>query len=255
MLYRVYVDEAGDRGISAASNRHFVVSAVIVADASDAPVRAQLAELRTSLKRHPGHVLHFVKFSHSQRLKAVQDIAGFSIASIVNVVIHKDLIGQPMPAGDMAYISRPDPMYLWALRLLLERVSWFVVENGGTEVISTFAHLKGFEAKKLHDYRQALEVSDGVAIRWDVFDGHPFRIESPKSIELLQVADTTASALFRAIEPDDFGNTERRYLEELAPKIYCPSGKGNVTSYGLKAFPSDVCREGGPLAFLRTICG
>ena len=135
MLYRVYVDEAGDRGISAASNRHFVVSAAIVADVSDALVRAQLAELRTSLKRHPGHVLHFVKFSHSQRLKAVQDIAGFSIASIVNVVIHKDLIGQPMPAGDMVYISRPDPMYLWALRLLLERVSWFVVENGGTEEI------------------------------------------------------------------------------------------------------------------------
>jgi hypothetical protein len=36
MLYRVYVDEAGDRGISVASNRHFVVSAVIVADTSDA---------------------------------------------------------------------------------------------------------------------------------------------------------------------------------------------------------------------------
>ncbi len=59
MLYRVYVDEAGDRGISAASNRHFVVSAVIVADCDDALVRAQLAELRAALKRHPGHVLHF----------------------------------------------------------------------------------------------------------------------------------------------------------------------------------------------------
>jgi uncharacterized protein DUF3800 len=253
VLYRVYVDEAGDRGISAASNRHFVVSAVIVADSNDALVRSQLAELRAALKRHPGHVLHFVKFSHSQRLKAAQDIANFLIASIVNVVIHKDLIGQPMPAGDMAYISRPDPMYLWALRLLLGRISWFVTESGGTEAIATFAHLRGFEPKKLHDYRRALEVSDGVTIRWDAFDGHPFRIESPKSTELLQVADTTASALFRAIEPDDFGNTERRYLEELAPKLYRPNGSGNITSYGLKAFPSHVCGQDGPLAFLRDI--
>jgi hypothetical protein len=53
MLYRVYVDEAGDRDISAASNQHFVVSAVIVADACDVDVRAQLAELRTSLTPQP----------------------------------------------------------------------------------------------------------------------------------------------------------------------------------------------------------
>lgn len=253
MLYRVYVDEAGDRGISATSDRHFVVSAVIIADSGDAVVRSQLAELRAQLKRHPGHVLHFVKFSHSQRLKAVQDIAGFSIAAVTNVVIHKDLIGQPMPAGDMAYISRPDPMYLWALRLLLERVSWFVAESEGTEAIATFAHLRGFDPKKLHSYRQALEVSDGVSIRWDIFDGHPFRVASPKTMELLQIADTTASALFRAIEVDDFGNTERRYLEELAPVLYRPEGKGSVTSYGLKVFPSHVCRENGRLAFLRDI--
>jgi hypothetical protein len=158
-----------------------------------------------------------------------------------------------MPAGDMAYISRPDPMYLWALRLLLERVSWFVVEHDGTEVVATFAHLRGFEPKKLHDYRQALELSNGVSIQWDVFDGHPFRVASPKTVELLQVADTTASALFRAIERDEFGNTETRYLRELSPMLYRPSSKGNVTSYGLKVFPSHVCRGDGPLAFLRNL--
>lgn len=251
MLYRVYVDEAGDRGVSAASDRHFVVSAVIIDDAFDAKVRTRLAALRDVLRRHPGHVLHFVKFSHSQRLKAAQDIASFPIAAIVNVVIHKDLIGQPMPAGETAYIPHPDPMYLWALRLLLERISWFATDNGGTDAIVTFGHLKGFRAKKLHDYRKALETSDGIAIRWDLFEGHPFRIDNPESVELLQVADTTASALFRAVEPDAYGNTERRYLEELAPKLYRPPGRGNITSYGLTVFPSRVCREGGPLDFLR----
>lgn len=62
MLYRVYVDEAGDRGISAASGCHFVVSAIIVPDSTDAKLREELAGLRKSLKRHPGHALHFVKF-------------------------------------------------------------------------------------------------------------------------------------------------------------------------------------------------
>lgn len=252
MLYRVYVDEAGDRGISAASDCHFVVSAVIVRDSDDAQLRSELGKLRIALNRHPEHTLHFVKFSHSQRLKAVQDIASFSVATIANVIIHKDLIGQPMPAGDMAFISKPDPMYLWALRLLLERVSWFIDENGGSQAVVTFAHLKGFKAEKLHGYRQALEASDGVDIRWGVFKGHPFRIHSPKEVELLQIADITASALFRAIEPDDFGNTETRYLEELRPKLY-RRGRARITSYGLKTFPADVSESDGPLGFLRNL--
>jgi hypothetical protein len=249
VLFRVYVDEAGDRAISSGSSCHFVVSAAIVADEHDAALRQMLGRLRAELNRHPGHVLHFQKFSHSQRLKAAQDVARSPLAAIANVIVHKDLIGQPMPAGNMAYISRPDPMYLWALRLLLERVSWFIDDCGGTDAIVTFAHLKGFRAQKLHDYRRVLESSDGGGIRWNVFDGHPFRIDSPKATQLLQVADTTASALFRAIEPDRYGNTEPRYLEELAPKLY-RSGNGKLTSYGLKTFPREVSEAGGPLAFL-----
>lgn len=251
-LYRVYVDEAGDRGIARRSCCHFVVSAVVVADDDDAVLRSHLAKLRSELGRHPGQVLHFVKFSHSQRLKAVQEIASSSLAAIINVIVHKDLIGQPLPTGEMAHISRPDPMYLWALRLLLERVSWFIDESDGDRAIATFAHLKGFKAQKLHDYRAALEATDEVDIRWSVFEGHPFRIASPKSAELLQIADTAASALFKAVEPDVYGNTEIRYLEELSPKLY-RRGHAKVTSYGLKVFPAKVCGEGQPLAFLRDI--
>jgi hypothetical protein len=252
VLYRVYVDEAGDRGISKASGCHFVVSAVVVADSDDAKLRDELRSLREDLGRRPGHVLHFVKFSHSQRLKAVQDLASSCAATIINVIVHKDLIGQPLPTGEMAHISKPDPMYLWALRLLLGRVSWFVDDHGGKEAIVTFAHLKGFKAQKLHDYRAALETTSDLKIRWRVFAGHPFRIESPGSVELLQLADTAASALFRAVEPDVFGNTETRYLEELGPKLYCREG-GSITSYGLKVFPANVADESGPLAFLREL--
>ena len=250
MLYRVYVDEAGDRGISNTSDRHFVVSAVIAEDTKDPMLRQELGTLRAQLGRHPGHVLHFVEFSHSQRLKAVEDVASSSLATIINVVVHKDLIGQPLPTGNLAHVAKPDPMYLWALRLLLERVSWFVDDNGGSDTIVTFAHLKGFRAQKLHDYRTALEGNGDIGVRWSVFAGHPFRIESPRSVELLQVADIAASALFRAVEPDAFENTETRYLEELRPKLY-RRGDGQITSYGLKVFPSEVAEEGGPLAFLR----
>lgn len=169
MLYRVYVDEAGDRGVSPTSSKHFVVSGVVVADAHDAAARAERANLAQVLGRQQGQVLHFRKLTHPQKVKAAQEIGRSTIAAITNVIIYKGPLGKPLSAGNMAHISRPDPMYLWALRLLLERVSWYVGEHGGTDAIVTFAHVRHFKAEKLHNYRQALELTPEVQIRAGIF--------------------------------------------------------------------------------------
>ncbi len=89
-------------------------------------------------------------------------------------------------------------------------------------------------------------------IHWPAFDGHPFRIDAPDKVELLQCADTTASAVFRAVEPDQYGNVERRYLDELRPKLY-RRGTAKVTSYGLKVFPASECASGSALEWLRDL--
>ena len=58
----------------------------------------------------------------------------------------------------------------------------------------------------------------------------------PSRVEQLQLADIAASATALAFEPDNFGNVEPRYLSELRPRLYHPSG-GKITSYGLKMHP------------------
>lgn len=248
-MFRVYIDEAGDRGHHPASSTHFVVSAVIVPDAYDPVVRGQLTTLRTALGRQPGHTLHFRKLTHSQKVKACQDIAASSLATVTNVVMVKPRFAQAMPGGGTPFIKQADPMYLYAVRLLLERISWYVDEHGGGPAIVTFAHLTRFPAVKLHNYRQALSLSS-TEIRWNAFAGHQWRINHPNTIDLLQLADATASALFKAVEPDQYGNREDRYLRALAPKLY-RRGTANVTSYGLKVFPVSECKAGGSLDFLR----
>lgn len=165
----------------------------------------------------------------------------------MSVIICKRKIGT-FPGGGLAYITKPDPLYLWACRLLLERISWYIRDHGGGTSIVTFSHLKRFKTHKLHEYRQALLNTD-TKIHWPSFAGHPFRFDQPNNLDLLQVADTSASALWVAIEPDQYGVTEDRYLVELSPKIYRrPSG--SVTSYGLKCFPSGEGKPGGSLAWL-----
>jgi Protein of unknown function (DUF3800) len=248
LLYRVYIDEAGDRGRASGSSEHFVVSAVVVRDENDAAVREQLNTSKALLGFQPETVLHFRKLSHSKKVKICQEIGGFSVGCIISTVVCKRRL-EPFASSGLSYLSNPDPLYLWAVRLVLERISWFVRDDGGGSALVTFAHLTRFKAKNLHNYRKALRHSE-TSIHWSSFSNHPFRINAPDKIHLLQVADCTASAVFKAVEKDPFGITERRYLAELRPVIY-RYGTSPVTSYGLKVFPSNVASAGGTLHFLQ----
>ena len=251
MLYRVYIDEAGDRGIAARSSAHFVVSAVIVADADERALRAYLANMRLSVNRRANDELHFQKLTHSDRLKVTLDLGLAPIAAITTAILVKQHLYSSANYQTAAHIAQPDPMYLWALRLLLERVSWFCDGPPTGNAIVTFAHIKRFKAQKLYDYRSALEQTPGVQIRWPVFAGHSWHIDQPKNIELLQLADAAASAAFKAVESDAHGFTEPRYLAHLKPVLY-RRNSGNITSYGLKVFPPVACGASGSLAFLTT---
>ncbi len=223
-----------------------MVAAIVVRDDRDAEVRAHLAKLRTELGRRPDQPLHFLKFTHPQRLRSTQAVAASPIRAVTSVILCKE----PLRDSQKTRLTSADPMYLYALRLLIERVSWCIRRSGGEEAKVTFAEVKGFQAGKLHAYRQRLEARDDVNIDWPILEGHPFQIARPKDIELLQVADTAASAIYQAVEPDPYGNIEPRYLAELGPKIFRPAGKP-VTSYGLKTFPSKVSNPGESLHFLR----
>ena len=247
-MFRVYIDEAGDRGHSATSSTHFIVAAVIVRDEYDAVLRAQLTTLRTALGRAPGHTLHFRKLTHSQKLKASQENASFSLDAITSVTMVKPRFAVPNAEGETPYIKQPDPMYLWAVRLLLERVSWYIGDHGGGPTIVTFAHLTRFPATKLNNYRQALEYSN-TQICWQMFEGHQFRQDHPNNLQLLQVADSCASALFKAVEPDDYGNTEDPISAGPGPKLY-RRGTANVASYDLKVFPPSETKKDKFLEFL-----
>jgi hypothetical protein len=250
-MHRVYVDESGDRGMKPNSSDHFVVSAILVRDSDDAQVRTELAALSQALGRHAGQVLHFRNLTHSQKIKATQDLAASSVQAITNVVVCKRHLQGVGPAGNATLITRADPMLLWAMRLLLERVSWYIRDHGGSTSIVTFAHIKNFKTQKLHDYRAAL-LNSPTNIHWPSFDGHKFRFGGMASVELLQLADSTASALGGAVNPDQYGNVEDRYLRNLSGKLY-RYGNSPITSYGLKVFPTSQADPGGSLHALRSI--
>ncbi|MFP5019456.1 DUF3800 domain-containing protein [Pseudonocardia phyllosphaerae] len=223
-----FVDEAGVRARTPKSSAHFVMSAVIVPDEALPHAAAVLAGLRADLGRKPGDTLHWrnVK-THSQRLRIAQVIGRTDCMTLSSVVVCKPLL--PGPALD------EDTAYLYTLRYLLERLSWFA-RDFRRRLDYTLAHIVRFKLATLRAYEAELRADPDCRVAWDWLDPHGGRLDQPGNLEYLQLADAVASATFAAFEEDAFGNTERRYLQEMAGRLY-RRGHGNLTSYGLKMHP------------------
>src|SRR5215467_4719268 len=107
------------------------------------------------------------------------------------------------------------------------------IRRGADAVDYTLAHIVRFQIAKLREYEARLRADRNCSIKWDYLRAG--KIDQPHRVEELQLADIAASAIAAAFECDRFGNTEPRYLIEMAPRLYRQAG--NLTSYGLKMHP------------------
>jgi hypothetical protein len=226
-----FIDEAGVRSRSKSSSDHFIMTAIVVED-GDVPTAAQfMAQLRSELGRRPGDTLHWVGLKrHEQRVHAAKSLAGQQWATLSSVIACKRHLSTNITDSQF---------YLYTFRYLLERLSW-IARDSGSIATYTLAHITRPQMTmgELRQYEAALR-SMPTSIAWGSLDPHGGRIDQPARVELLQCADLAASATFRAFEPDTYGNTEARYLQELAPRLYRRSG-GVITSYGMKMHPWDA---------------
>ncbi|WP_210534296.1 DUF3800 domain-containing protein [Streptomyces scabiei] len=223
-----FIDEAGVRSHSPASGDYFVMTAVIVADEDLVTAQQFLAGLRRDLGRLPGHTLHWVNFKkHEERVHAAKMLGGQDWATISSVIVCKRHLGGGLDETQA---------YLYTLRYLLERLSWLARDTSAV-LTYTLAHIVRMQLASLRQYEAVLQ-SQATNIAWSALDPKGGKMDQPNRIELLQCADLAASATFQAFNLDRFGNTEPRYLQELAPRLYRRgAGPCSLTSYGMKMHP------------------
>ncbi len=231
-LLRAYVDESGDRGTSPTATDFFVMAAVVVDDTHRPAVQGRLASIRHHLGKPPGTVLHFASNikEHGARVYVCQELGSLGDVTITNVVMCKRLwTSAPLLTADVSAV------YLYALRFMLERLSW-IARDRQDKLIITLAHVKSFPYQLLNAYLTRLRGTP-TSIEWAWIQD--IRINQPMKLELLQVADIAASSVLRAFQPDRHGVTEQRYLTELSPRLY-RRPPGAITSYGMKLHPASA---------------
>jgi hypothetical protein len=238
-----FIDESGQRSMTKNSSDYFVLAAVLMPERRRVEGEEWLARIRTDLRRQQGQVLHWKQYvAHRDRLHVSQEFGrqGFARASAV-VACKRHLTHSRDFTEDHAY--------MFAFRLLLERMSWLADERN-MELEYTLGHVRGFAKSKLREYEATLRAMDrnDCKVRWDCISNQPSRIDRPENAEMLQLSDVIASAIGAAFNQDEFGNTEQRYLQAFANRFYRGrDDRGRLTSYGLKMLPwSEPTRAAHP---------
>jgi hypothetical protein len=237
-LYRVFVDETGDRGWGSKSSDIFVLSAIVVRDRDVSRLEAALHHINSTLGKPPATTLHWAENikTHEQR-KMVARTLGAIPMTITNVIVMKRHL-EPSTTR----LNDATSMYNYAVRRLMERLSFCMQRNGG-EAVVTFAHVRRFPYHKLHDYLARLQAGR-TTIKWDLFTGRP-KIDQPNRVAGLQVADLVAGCLWAALHPDRYGSYETAYLREIYRLLFIGKNR-DITSYGMNVVGKDGCMEGYP---------
>lgn len=225
-LYRVYIDESGDRGLSSARSKVFILAAVVAKDSDELRLRATRDHLCASLGKPTDTVLHWsanVK-GHSARKEVASVLGALPLTLCYAIVDKQSFQGTPTGLADSGRV------YNYAARRLLERISWLMRDSGGAAYV-TFAHVKNFKYAPFRGYLARLRADTGCAIHWPSILGTP-RIDQPQAKVLLQVADVAAGALAAAVVDDPYGRIEYVYLSLLESRIY-RRPPGSILTYGL----------------------
>lgn len=203
------------------------MSAVMFRSHSTTLATELLAELRKATGRQTSHELSFKKLSDPHRATVATRIGAASWLQTSTVVVCKDHVPNSLPDDNVRY--------LYAFRFLLERISW-LARTHKEKADYTLAHIQRFKLENLRAYEGILRAMD-TQIAWDNLLPEGGRINQPKVLEQLQLADLVASSCGIAFNaPENTKKVELSYIRALRPNMFQPSGR-SLTSYGLKMHP------------------
>lgn len=241
-----YIDEAGDDGFKfrhpgndGGSSRWLVLSAAVFRTKAEAELPKLRREIRGTFDkgRKPPRVMHFRKLTHERRVNLVRTLGRFPMRA-VSILIYKPAIQEPV-------FRRERYLYSYAVRLLLERISWLCAEKnrigeGDGTVRLRFEHRRSTSYQELRSYLSRLRSKDPeeTRIAWEVIDIDKVEAHPKDRYFGLQVADAVAGAFFQELEANRQGWSEGRYCREIKRVVF--GRRGNRRSYGAKVWPPEA---------------
>jgi hypothetical protein len=211
-----YIDESGEEGFSTTSSEWFILGGVAHTRGAVDECAARYDAFKTEYNKESNWYFHFQKKSHDERVGFIRwmretQYVGFSIAVHKPSLVHTDRF------------QKKYYLYFYALRLLLEKATYWTKHAANEPMLLYLSSRRGLRKEDLQDYFFRVQNSPHIKqdkIVWDHLVHDDVRIQDNKSLRGLQMADCVASSVAKALEYSGYGNTERRYIDELSPILY-----------------------------------
>jgi hypothetical protein len=244
-----YVDEAGDEGfgklgtgVKTAQSQWFAIGAMIVPEAQDQAIPTWRSQIMDEFPKKKSRDLHFRELKHEQRVHTCRILADKPVGACV--IASNKITLQTHPKKDI--FKQKQHLYNYLTRFLLERLTSACRQKASAEshdkaqLSVVFSRRRGTDYQVMREYLEFLRDGKELfrpvrSIDWRVLDPADIAVENHSVRAGLQLADVFTSAVWTALETNEFGFCEPRYGEILTPRLI--RDRGNRLNCGLTLIP------------------
>lgn len=229
--YFAYLDEAGDEGFgklrtaaSTGQSRWLLIGGIIVDKENDANLPKWRDEIMRHTRKQNRRDLHFQNLNHDQRVMATRRLADKPFGASV-ICSYKETILDLQSAKPKLYekFKQKGHLYNYLTRFFLERMADVCVRRSKgrpCKLHVTFSKRANTDYQEMRDYLFLMRNGEEVktpkrSIDWSVLNPEDIRVENHSKRAGLQIADVVTSATYKALEPNQYGDVEPRYVVNL----------------------------------------
>lgn len=228
-----YVDEAGDEGFGklgtgerTAQSKWFAIGAMVVDKAEDRNLTSWRDEILGYFPRKKNRDLHFRELKHEQRVQACRVLASKSAGACVVASNKITLLTHPKKE----IFKQKQYLYNYMTRFLLERITEAcatkakILHGDTAHLTVVFSRRRGTDYQVMRDYLEFMRdgreyIKPVRSIDWSVLDPKDIAVENHSKRAGLQLADIYTSAIWTALEPNEYDFCEPRYAQTLAVRL------------------------------------
>lgn len=266
--FYLFIDEAGDEGIDRVRPAHpdgaseyFVLAGVLISASRLFELHEAVRKTKAGLGLGYDQEIHFRDLDHEQQIKAIQSIADFRMGVVCVASNKSNLMGYRNPRVEATILEqvrsgrfkpkKRNWLYNQSIRYLLETASAECARyvsassNRPRKIEIVFSHRKEFDYAQTRAYLELLRVRSNSrgrfnnlhSINWTTVSPYLLRSAKAKEESGLEFADCIASAIYRSLDENWFGNPAPPFLQTLSAKFLHPVGTKSPKGYGFKLLP------------------
>ena len=243
--YHIYIDEFGDHRLKDTASQWFILSAVVVSARHEPNLPKWIAAIKKPMKNAKRPDLHFQKLDERMKLRACRFLRRLPvriftlISHKANMIGHRNIRCEEMyewrdyhDDGTHSIAPRTTRYPNFVLKVLLERATAWCRERSFRDfgeprpVSITIAQRGGFYLSDFQSYleidRRNYTAQSGTLpgyLAWSLVKQELITTAPAANSAGLQLADVVCGAFSRAIDESRFGSCDRRFAEQLEPRL------------------------------------